>query len=59
MEQPENLTPPTVADMLRVTGGNTAAFLEHVALHVEKLETEVARLAARVQELEAAQNATK
>jgi hypothetical protein len=48
----ENLTPPSVPDMLRITGGNTAQFMEQVADHIEKLEQEVARLTARVSELE-------
>jgi hypothetical protein len=51
----ENLTPPnlpTIPEMLRVTGGNTAQFMEQVALHIEKLENEVFQLRARVEELE-------
>jgi outer membrane murein-binding lipoprotein Lpp len=48
----ETLTPPTVGEMLRMTGENTNAFMVQVALHVEKLEAEVARLAERVSELE-------
>lgn len=58
----ENLMPeplPSVAEMLRVTGGNTAAFMDHVAEHVEKLEAEVVRLTARVNELEGARNANR
>lgn len=58
----ENLAPPelpTVPEMLRITGGNNAAFMEQVALHIEKLEGEVARLTQRIQELEATQNATE
>jgi outer membrane murein-binding lipoprotein Lpp len=53
----ENLK-PSVGQMLRVTGANTATFMEQVAEHVEKLEAEVARLAQRVTDLEAA-NDTK
>lgn len=49
----ENLQPPSVPAMLRVTGGNTATFMEQVAQHIEKLEAEVARLSQRVTELEA------
>lgn len=52
----ENLQPPNVGQMLRMTGANTAQFMEQVALHVEKMETEVIRLTARVAELEAAQD---
>jgi len=52
----ENLQPPNVAQMLRMTGANTAQFMEQVALHLEKMEAEVIRLTARVAELEAAQD---
>jgi phage shock protein A len=45
---------PSVGQMLRLTGANTATFMEQVAEHVEKLEEEVARLSQRVTELEAA-----
>lgn len=51
----ENLEPnnlPTIPQMLRVTGGNTAQFMEQVALHIEKLEEEVIRLRSRVEDLE-------
>ena len=54
----ENSQPTSVPAMLRVTGGNTATFMEQVALHIEKLEAEVIRLSQRVTELEAA-NDTK
>ncbi len=43
----ENLVPPVfpgIAEMLRVTGNNTAMFMEQVALHIEKLEAENAEL---------------
>lgn len=43
---------PSIPQMLRVTGGNTAEFMEQVALHIEKLEEEVVRLRTRVEELE-------
>lgn len=48
---------PTVGQMLRMTGANTAAFMEQVADHVERLEMEVARLTERVSELESKANA--
>jgi phage shock protein A len=54
----ENLQ-PSVGQMLRLTGGNTAQFMEQVAQHVEKLEMEVARLQERVAELEGKQNGTE
>jgi ubiquinone biosynthesis protein UbiJ len=44
---------PSIGQMLRATGNNTAAFMEQVAEHIEKLESEVARLQQRVTELEA------
>ncbi len=43
----ENLAPPnipSISEMLRVTGNNTAMFMEQVALHIEKLEAENAEL---------------
>lgn len=43
---------PTVVDMLRTTGNNTAEFMDKVAAHIEKLEQEIIRLQLRVQELE-------
>lgn len=49
---------PTVPQMLRMTGGNTAQFMEQVALHVEKLEMEVARLTELVDKLERKTNDT-
>jgi uncharacterized protein YceH (UPF0502 family) len=49
----ENLTPPSVPEMLRLTAANTAEFMEQVANHIEKLENAVADLKARVDELEA------
>jgi len=45
---------PTVPTMLRLTGANTAQFMDQVAGHIEQLEMEVARLQERVTELEAA-----
>jgi outer membrane murein-binding lipoprotein Lpp len=53
MTNPENLTPPSVSEMLRITGTNTAAFMDHIAEHVEKLEAEIVALQKRVEELEA------
>lgn len=50
---------PTVGQMLRMTGSNTATFMEQVAIHVEKLEAEVLRLEQRVIELESQQDDTK
>ena len=49
----ENLTPPSVPEMLRLTGANTAEFMEQVANHIEKLENAIAELKTRVDELEA------
>jgi hypothetical protein len=49
----ENLTPPSVPEMLRLTAENTAEFMTQVAAHIEKLEDAVKQLQARVAELEA------
>jgi uncharacterized protein YceH (UPF0502 family) len=57
-EQAEKTT-TTVAEMLRTTGNNTAQFMFQIAEHIEKLETEVARLQERVTEMEGQSNATK
>ena len=54
MENPENLAPPSVANMLRITGGNTAAFMEEVAKHIDKLEAQVVELQNKITELEKA-----
>ena len=54
MNQPENLTPPSVSDMLRITGNNTAEFMEQVAAHLDNLEAAIVQLQQRVVELEKA-----
>jgi len=48
----ENLTPPSVPDMLRLTAANQVEFMTQVAAHIEKLEQAVAQLQTRVAELE-------
>lgn len=55
----ENLTPPSIPDMLKVTGANTAAFMQHVAEHVDKLEQTIVELTQRIAELEGSTNGTK
>ena len=45
-------TPPTVPQMLRMSGENTAEFMMQVADHIERLEKAVADLKARVVEME-------
>jgi len=45
-------TPPTVPQMLRMTGENTAELMMQVADHIERLEKAVADLKARVVEME-------
>jgi hypothetical protein len=45
-------TPPTVPQMLRMTGENTAEFMMQVADHVERLEKAVEELKARIVEME-------
>jgi hypothetical protein len=48
----ENLQ-PTVPQMLRMTGENTAEFMKQIADHIEKLEAEIELAKSRVSELEA------
>ena len=55
----ENLQPPSVAEMLRLTGENTNRFMLHVAEHIDKLEEDVLKLQQRVTELEGIQNGTE
>lgn len=50
---------PTVSQMLRMTGANTAQFMEQIAEHIEKLEMEVARLQERVAKYESEENADR
>lgn len=55
----ENLQPPAVSEMLRVTGKNNAVFMEQVANHIDKLEQDVVQLKKRIAELEGKQDANK
>lgn len=55
----ETFATPTVAEMLRLTGGNTAQFMEQVALHIEKLENRIFELDKRLTEAESKQNESK
>ena len=48
----EEVRAPTVPEMLRSTGENTAEFMMQVANHIEKLEEAVAGLKVRISELE-------
>jgi len=52
----ENLQPPSVSEMIRMTGANTATFMEQVAEHIDKLEAKVAELTKRVEDYEKAQD---
>jgi hypothetical protein len=49
---------PSISQMLRMTGSNTADFMARVAAHVEDLEHQVVLLQERITELETS-NATK
>lgn len=48
----ENLTPPSVSEMLRITSENQKLFLTQIAEHIDKLEQEVLQLRQRVADLE-------
>lgn len=41
-----------VADMLRLTGANTAEFMSQVADHFDKLQAHIIKLETRILELE-------
>lgn len=48
----ENLTPPSVSEMIRLTADNSVIFMQQVAEHIDKLEATVVELQKRVAELE-------
>jgi hypothetical protein len=49
----------SVSEMLKLTGSNTADFMERVAMHIDELENRVRLLQARVTELESQSNVAK
>jgi uncharacterized protein YceH (UPF0502 family) len=49
----------SVSKMLKLTGANTAEFMDKVAAHIEGLEQEVIRLRQRVQEMEMSNDNSK
>lgn len=55
----ENKKVVTVSEMLRETAGNTNTLMLRIAEHIDRLEEEIVKLSTRVQELEAANNATE
>ena len=52
----ENLVPPSIADMVRLTADNSVAFMQHVANHIDSLEQTIVDLQKRVAELEGKPN---
>jgi hypothetical protein len=52
----ENLKPPTVGEMIRLTSANTSEFMTQIADHIDKLEERVVQLTNRINELESVQN---
>ena len=55
----DNLTPPTVGQMVRMTAENTAQFMAQVADHIDQLEAKVAELTERVTAMEGKANASE
>ncbi len=53
------MKPTSISEMLRVTGLNQAQFMEQVAQHMDKLESDLALAKARIAELESKQNGTE
>ena len=49
----ENLTPPSVSQMIRLTSENNNTFMQQIADHIDKLEQTVLDLQQRIQNLEA------
>jgi hypothetical protein len=52
----ENLKPPTVGEMIRLTSANTSEFMTQIADHIDILEERVVQLTNRITELESVQN---
>jgi len=48
-----------ISDMLRHTGDNYSQFMQQVANHIDKIESQVIRLEQRIMELEATQDANR
>ena len=48
-----------ISDMLRQTGENYSQFMQQVATHIDKIESQVIRLEQRILELEEAQDANR
>ena len=48
-----------ISDMLRQTGENYSQFMQQVANHIDKIESQVIRLEQRILELEEAHNANR
>jgi exonuclease VII small subunit len=48
-----------ISDMLRQTGDNYSQFMQQVANHIDKIESQVISLEQRVLELEEAQDANR
>jgi hypothetical protein len=48
----ENLAPPSVSEMVRVTAENNAVFMQQIADHIDKLEQAIVDLQTRIAELE-------
>jgi hypothetical protein len=48
----ENLTPPSVVDMIIITATNNAEFMKQVAGHIQDLEATIVQLQTRIAELE-------
>jgi len=48
-----------ISDMLRQTGENYSQFMQQVANHIDKIESQVISLEQRILELEEAQDANR
>jgi hypothetical protein len=52
----EETKQPRVIELLRITGKNTAEFMDRVADHIQRLEVEIENLQNRIIELEGNQS---
>lgn len=55
----EQIQQPRVIELLRITGKNTAEFMDRVADHIQRLEVEIENLQNRIVDLEGSQRDSK
>ena len=52
----ENLIPPSVSQMIRLTADNSVAFMQQIADHIDSLEQNIVDLTERIAKFEGKTN---